>query len=286
MPDVGVVVLSMGNRPAGLDRALRSLLAQRDVSLDVLVVGNGWEPTGLPDGVRGLALPENVGVPEGRNVGAAAVEGEVLLFFDDDLQLTDDDVLARAMAAFRADPALGVLQPRAVDPDGGPTARRHVPRLRTADPERPGDVVWFWEGCSFVRRTAFDAAGGWPGHFWYGHEGIEVGWRVIDAGYRVHYAADLTVVNPPATPFRAAGHQRMNARNRVWVAKRNLPHPLLELYVLVWGVATLLRARSRESVVAALRGFADGVRQPAGERRPISWRSAWRMTRLGRPPIV
>jgi len=284
--DVGVVVLSMGNRPAELGRALRSVLRQRAVSSDVLVVGNGWEPTGLPDGVRGLALADNVGIPEGRNIGARAVEGEVLLFLDDDLELTDETMVRDVVSRFRADASLGILQPRAVDPTDGGTARRHVPRLRTAEPTRPGDVAWFWEGCSFIRRTVFDAAGGWAGRFWYGHEGIELAWRAIDAGYRVHYAADLTVVNPPAEPFRAPEHQFTNARNRVWVARRNLPHGLLETYLAVWVTATLVRARSRARVQAALRGFAAGLREPAGERRPISWRAAWRMTRLGRPPVV
>src|SRR5581483_7159113 len=139
MTSVGAVVLSMGNRPAELDRALRSLLAQDGVDLEVLVVGNGWTPTGLPDGVRSIALPSNVGVPEGRNIGAAEVTGDVLLFFDDDLELRDRDVVARAVEEFDRDPRLAVLQPRAVAPDGSSSGRRHVPRLRTSDPERPGD---------------------------------------------------------------------------------------------------------------------------------------------------
>ena len=62
-------MLTMGNRPDDLDRGLRSLLAQRDVELDVVVVGNGWQPTGLPDGVKAHGLPENVGIPAGRNAG-------------------------------------------------------------------------------------------------------------------------------------------------------------------------------------------------------------------------
>jgi GT2 family glycosyltransferase len=284
--DVGVVVLSMGDRPAELDRALASLLRQRGVTLDVVVVGNGWAPSGLPPGVRGIALPTNVGVPEGRNIGARDVQGDLLLFFDDDLELVDDALVHEVVARFRTDPTLGVLQPRAVDPGGGATARRHVPRLRTADPERSGDVVWFWEGCSFIRRQVFDAAGGWAGEFWYGHEGIELAWRAIDAGYRVHYAADLTVLNPPAAPFRGPHQQFTDARNRVWVARRNLPHGLLEAYLLVWVTATLLRARSRRRLSSAIRGFVAGVREPAGDRRPIRWRSAWRMTRLGRPPVI
>jgi GT2 family glycosyltransferase len=286
MTSVGAVVLSMGDRPDALARGLRSLLSQQGVELDVVVVGNGWNPSGLPEGVRSVAVPENVGVPAGRNIGAEAAHGDVLLFFDDDLEFEGDDVVKRAVAAFDADPALAVLQPRSVDPTGNPTARRHVPRLRAADPMRSGDVVWFWEGCSFVRRTAFDAAGGWAGAFRYGHEGIELAWRVIDAGGRVHYAAELAVRNPPAAPFRRPEHQYFNARNRVWVARRNLPHPLLELYVLVWMLATFARARTRSAMTAAGSGFLAGVREPAGERRPISWRAAARMTRLGRPPIV
>lgn len=285
MTSVGAVVLSMGNRPAELDRALQSLLGQRDVDLDVLVVGNGWEPSGLPSAVRSLALAENVGVPAGRNVGAAEVRGDVLLFFDDDLEFVGDDAVSRAVAMFDADPTLGVVQARSVGTDGV-TARRHVPRLRVADPERSGDVVWFWEGCSFVRRTAFEAAGEWAAQFRYGHEGIELAWRVIDAGGRVHYAADVAVRNPPAVPFRAPEHRYFDARNRVWVARRNLPLPLAVCYVAVWAVLTLVRARSVAAVAAAMRGFRDGMRLPAGARRPISWRSAGRMTRLGRPPIV
>jgi len=282
----GCIVLTRGDRPEALAAALASLQRQEGVELDIVVVGNGWEPVGLPAGVRSVALPENVGVPAGRNVGAEAVHGDVLLFFDDDLEFVGDDVIERAVAAFDADEALSVLQPRSVDPTGDPTARRHVPRLRTADPMRSGDVVWFWEGCSFVRRTAFEAAGGWAGEFRYGHEGIELAWRVIDAGGRVHYDAELAVRNPPAAPFRRPEHQYFNARNRVWVARRNLPHPLLELYVLVWMLATFARARSGSAIAAAGKGFVAGMREPAGDRRPISWRAAARMTRLGRPPIV
>jgi GT2 family glycosyltransferase len=286
MTSVGCVVLSQGTRPAELSAALASVLAQRDVEVDVVVVGNGWVPKGLPSGVRSVALPDNVGIPAGRNVGAAETGGDVLLFLDDDAELVGDRLLTRAVAAFDDDPRLGVVQLRALDPAGAPTSRRHVPRLRAADPARAGDVAWFWEGASLIRRSAFDDAGGWPGSFFYGHEGIEVAWRVVDAGYRVHYAAELEVLNPEAAPFRGERHRYLDARNRVWVAKRNLPAPLVVGYLAVWGTATLLRARSSRDLRAACRGFADGVRLSGGERRPIRWRTAWRLTTLGRPPVV
>jgi GT2 family glycosyltransferase len=286
MTSVGCVVLSQGTRPEGLQAALRSVLDQRDVEVDCVVVGNGWSPAGLPGEVRSVVLEDNVGIPQGRNLGAAAVRGDVLLFLDDDAALVGGDLLARAVAQFDADPRLGVLQPRAVDPAGSPTARRHVPRLRAGDALRSGDVAWFWEGGSMIRRSGFEEIGGWPGDFFYGHEGIEVAWRLVDAGYRIRYDADLCVLNPASDPFRGADHQYMNARNRVWVARRNLPAPLLAGYLGVWGTATVVRARSGADLRAIGRGFRDGARRPCGLRRPISWRAAWRLTRLGRPPVV
>jgi hypothetical protein len=79
---------------------------------------------------------------------------------------------------------------------------------------------------------------------------------------------------------------RYNARNRVWLARRNLPWPLALAYLAVWVAVTVLRERRPAALKPWFRGFAEGVREPAGPRRPISWRAAWRMTRLGRPPII
>jgi len=280
------VVLSQGNRPNELDVTLRAVLAQRDVDVDVLVVGNGWEPTGLPEAVRSLSLADNVGVPEGRNIGARAVTGDVLFFLDDDAVLVGVDVLAQAAAMFAQQPDLGVVQARSVDASGGATAQRHVPRLGGRDPARSGDVAWFWEGCSFIRRTAFEAVGEWPGDFFYGHEGIELAWRIVDAGYRIHYAAHLEVTNPPVAPFRGTGHRRLDGRNRVWVARRNLPAVLGVLYIATWFCASIARAGSNTGRREVVAGFGEGIRAAAGERRPIAWRTCLRLTRLGRPPIV
>ncbi|MBK0296578.1 hypothetical protein IAE22_31725, partial [Bacillus sp. S34] len=44
-PRVAVVSLSQGTRPDDLRRGLESVLAQQDVELDVVCVGNGWAVT-------------------------------------------------------------------------------------------------------------------------------------------------------------------------------------------------------------------------------------------------
>ena len=97
--------------------------------------------------------------------------------------------------------------------------------MRSADRFRPSPAFSVWEGAVVARRRAFDAAGGWPAPFFYAHEGIELAWRVWDAGYTVWYAGDLAVAHPVTATTRHRDFYRLNARNRVWLARRNLPWP-------------------------------------------------------------
>ena len=285
-PSYATVVLTQGRRPAELRRGLDSLLAQRDVDLDVVVVGNGWAPTGLPDGVKALGLPSNVGIPAGRNAGVDEVSGELLFFLDDDAELAAPDILARIGALFAADPLLGLLQPRVVDPAGRPAPRRWTPRLRVGDPARSGPAMNVWEGAVAVRRDVFERAGRWPGRFFYAHEGIELAWRVWDAGARVWYAGDVVVHHPAVAQTRHAYYYRLNARNRVWLALRNLPAPLVPVYLAVWVLLTVARERSPSALRTWLAGFREGLREPYGTRRPLRWSTVARMTLAGRPPVV
>jgi GT2 family glycosyltransferase len=285
-PRFGVVVLTQGKRPDALGRAIQSLQAQQGVETDIVVVGNGWEPSGLPLTVKALALPANVGIPAGRNAGVPLVSGELLFFLDDDACLPGVDVLQRMAVRFAADPALGLIQPRVVDPDGRPPPRRWTPRVRVGDPARSSPAMSVWEGAVAIRREVFGRTGGWPEPFWYAHEGIELAWRVWDAGFHVRYDGAIAVHHPVIEPTRHPEFYRYQARNRVWLAWRNLPVAVGVLYVLAWLVVGGLRLRSKEAVVETARGYWLGLTQACGQRQPMSWRTVWRMARAGRPPLI
>jgi GT2 family glycosyltransferase len=284
---VGVVVLTQGRRPADLSAALRSVLSQECVRTDVVVVGNGWSPQDLPPGVRALALPENVGIPAGRNAGVPEVDGQLILFLDDDAVLPRPDLLDEIARRFAVHPHLGLLQPR-VDPSGpGQAPRRWTPRMRAGDRFRPGPVFSVWEGAVVARRPAFEAAGGWPAPFFYAHEGIELAWRIWDAGYTVWYAGDLAAAHPVTATTRHRDFYRLNARNRIWLARRNLPWPFAVAYVAGWtGVQLLRSVRSLGTLAPWFRGWWEGWRTSAGSRTPLRWSTIARMTRYGRPPVI
>lgn len=282
----GVVILTMGQRPQELRQAIDSVLQQRGVTCDVVVVGNGWNPVHLPEGVRGVGLDENIGIPAGRNAGVSHVTGDLLFFLDDDAWLPDPHFLAEIERRFALQPELGLVQPRVVDPSGIAAPGRWVPRLRVGDPKTPGPATALWEGAVAIRRALFERIGGWPEPFFYAHEGIELVWRVWDSGYLPWYAGDLTVHHPVIDPARHEVYYRLNARNRVWLARRNLPMILAPAYVGTWIGITLARHPNKQARKAWFAGLREGLRVNPGGRRRMQWKTVLAMTRAGRPPII
>ncbi|WP_043627558.1 glycosyltransferase family 2 protein [Nonomuraea candida] len=287
---VDVVVLTMNDRPEAFPRAMASVLAQRDVDLRVVIVGNGVEPDHVPAGVRTVTLPVNEGIPQGRNVGADALggqdAGEFVFFFDNDAVLSAPDTLARLVAEARRHPEAAYVQPRIADPRTGVTLRRWVPRLRAGDATRPGTITVMAEGVVLVRRHDYERVGGWPGHFFLFHEGIDLSWKLWDLGRTGWYAPNIVIHHPATDPARHAAYYRLVARNRVWLAYRRLPAPLIPLYLITWTLLSVARIRSRANLAVWFAGLREGLKGGHGGRRPMSWRTVLRLTRAGRPPIV
>lgn len=255
--------------------------------MDVVVVHNAGPDEPAPEvGAATLVRPgRNLGIPAGRNAGVRALAGaDLVLFLDDDAVLVGDDLLATVAARFRTDPRLGVVTMRLVDPVTGRTERRHVPRLRVGDPTRSSWVTTFLGGACVVRVDAYRAVGGLPEDFVYAHEETSLAWRLLDRGYRIWYAGDLCIAHPAAAPARHEAYHYRTARNRVLLARKHLPALLGVIYVVLWAVLGTVRDRS--ALGASARGFLDGLRHQPVERRPISWRTVWTMTRLGRPPLL
>jgi GT2 family glycosyltransferase len=286
LPRVSAVLLTMGDRPDALARAVAVIRAQRDVQVDIVVVGNGCDVPDLPADVRVVVLPENVGIPAGRNRGWEASTGELVAFLDDDGWLEGEHALGTVAELFAADDRLGIVSLRIADPEGGGTSRRHVPRLRASDPLRGGEVTTFLGGACVVRRAVLDECGGLPDEFFYAHEETDLAWRALDGGWSIRYEPHAVLLHPVTSPARHAMFYRFNARNRVWLARRRLPWPLVPAYTGTWLVLTVLRTRDREGRRVWWRGFREGWRTDAGERAPMSWRTVARMTRLGRPPVI
>ncbi|MGW3288010.1 glycosyltransferase family 2 protein [Streptomyces sp. NPDC001002] len=292
---IAVAVVTMGNRPAEVDALLESVAKQDLAPARIVIVGNGCP---LPDYATRLALPgevtqleldENLGCPGGRNIALRTLREfddiDYVVELDDDGQLVEVDVLRRVRDFFDAEPRLGIVGFRIAD-EHGVTQRRHVPRVGNADPMRGGYVTSFLGGGHALRTAMIDEIGDWPAAFFFAHEETDLAWRAADAGWRIRYAPELLLRHPRTSPARHAIYYRVTARNRVWLVRRRLPLPLIPVHLGIWTLLTLVRTRSGPGLRAWFGGFMEGLREPAGERRPMRWRTVWRLSRLGRPPVI
>ncbi|WP_328596376.1 glycosyltransferase family 2 protein [Streptomyces apricus] len=294
-PRIAVAVVTMGTRPQEVDALLASV-AKQDVAPErIVIVGNGSplpefaERLGLPGEVTTIEVDENLGCPGGRNVALRRLrefgDVDVVVELDDDGLLVDPDVLRTVRDLYAAEPRLGIVGFRIAD-ENGETQRRHVPRLGAKDPMRGGEVTCFLGGGHALSMEMLEQTGDWPAEFFFAHEETDLAWRAADAGWTIRYEPQLLLQHPKTSPARHAIYHRVTARNRVWLVRRRLPLPLIPVHLAVWTALTLLRTRSAGGLKAWFGGFVEGLRAPAGERRPMRWRTVWRLTRLGRPPVV
>lgn len=286
------VILTMGDRPDGLDRALASIPAGDGT---IYIVDNSEDSetadpsTGSPSEHESrttvwLHPGENLGVPGGRELAAARSRADVVIFLDDDAALLDADVEQRLEAAFREKPRLAVVTFRLRD-EFGETSRRHIPRVGRRGATSPGPVAYFLGGACAIRTAAYDEAGGYWSSLHYSHEELDLSWRLADKGWGVSYDPEIEVWHPRTPISRHARGWWLTGRNRVMVARRNLPAPVLVVHTLAWAVIGGVRATSDGQLTAYWSGWLTGWKQEV-PRNPVSWGALLRITRAGRVPIV
>lgn len=210
---VTVVVLHYGDRKL-TQRCVES------VGGPVFVVDNQGD---WPD--ADLRPEQNLGFAAGCNAAAAATSEDLLVFLNNDAVLPDN--WAELLEPF-ADPKVGVVGCRIVDPDGVLqhagvrmfydwrdvlTAENRV----TESPEGPVDVVT--GACMAVRRDCFTDVGGFDEGFWNGYEDVDFCLSARTRGWKVWYTPTVTVehVGAASGPERwARVHENVSLLQRKW----------------------------------------------------------------------
>lgn len=216
-PRVSVVIPAY-NRPAGLRRAVESVLAQTAPDLEVVIADDASGPDteavgrGFADPrVRYLRQPANVGIARNWGAGLAAARGEfVALLMDDDGY--DPPFLADRLAALDRHPeaVMALSRHEQVFPDG----RRQSAPLPADGPTIlcGTDLLAFllfrpwWIGSVLFRRGPLLAV--WPAAERYG--------LVVDSGAALHLAVrpGATAVYLPAVSFWMTVHPQQTSHTR------------------------------------------------------------------------
>jgi GT2 family glycosyltransferase len=140
--------------------------------------------------VRVLSTPTNSGgAAAPRNIGWRAAKAPIVAFIDDDC-LPAAGWLESGLAMMRADPDLGVIQGRVVPPSDYDVTH---PGPWDVWRKVEGETPWFEGSNLFYRRAALEDAGGFNEEFGIWGEDSDLGWKVVERGWKRGFAASATV---------------------------------------------------------------------------------------------
>lgn len=242
--------------------------------------------------VEVVRAERNGGFSAGCNLGAATGTAPYLLFLNPDARL-DAGSLEALVAVLDRDPSTGLVGPRILDEDRSLAfSLRRFPRRRSTfaqalflhrllpraawtdelvrDPapyERPGTAEWLSGACLLVRRTAYEAVGGFDDGFFLYCEDTDLCRRLWLAGHRVRYEPAAVARHVGGASSGPGETQAVAARSRVRYARKH-SGPLgarVEAAGVALGEATHVAAALARP--AARRGHAAALRAVVGEAR-------------------
>jgi O-antigen biosynthesis protein len=192
-----------------------------------------------PQRIQVILNDKNLGYAANNNLGAKAAQGDVLVFFNNDLVLTEGwfEPMARALASsadigvvgnVQLQPATGLIDHAGIIFNLSGLPEHH---LRARRPEAARGVGAFHRGasaaCWMVRRSVFLEAGGFDERYRNGGEDVDLCLRLTDRGLR-HWVSYESRVwhHVSSSPGR---HEREQAN--------------LALFLSRWGSRTALWGR-------------------------------------------
>lgn len=196
-PPLLSIVISTKNRLPRLKTMLASLREQTYPSPEIIIIDDGSEPPLPPFEASRLARNEtSLGMCAARNRGFDLARGKYVVVLDDDTVLPDPTLLARAVEVAEQWPRLGAIAFRQLTAEGKP----HY--LQPALGEKLCFASHFFGYGFLVSREAIKSVGPFYAAFGYYHEEIELGFRLLDAGYAILYDPSLGVIHYEETANR------------------------------------------------------------------------------------
>jgi glycosyltransferase involved in cell wall biosynthesis len=176
------VIIPVFNGEATIARAIQSALDQRfDGGFEVIVVNDGSTDgtaailESFGDRIRVVVQQENRGLAAARNAGVRASRGKYLAFLDADDEWRADK-LAKTVAALEENPECGLAYSDVwlFNPGGKLIAQSQIPDECARAPSFDDLLARWWHvvpSAVVMRRTIFDATGGFSEEFRAGHGG-------------------------------------------------------------------------------------------------------------------
>lgn len=298
MKSISVCILSH-NRIHDLHWVIDSVLAQDYPPLEILVVDNGSDSRLLHSieakypTVKLIPLPQNIGVAA-RTIGIQQAQGDLIVTLDDDVALADADALRTIALEFHRNPNTACLTFSILNPVCYTESKTDWGHPKPFDLASRTEFVssWFAEGASAFRRSVFSQVESYWSALYFGMEGPELTFRLLEAGKEIRYIPTVRVVHRRSetgrTPER---HYFHHTRSLILLASRNIPGKYIPAFLtprLIFMGILAIRSGAFSSWFSGLRA---GIRESFSfrtNRNPISQQTWTHYQKLRRdaPPVT
>ena len=231
----------------------------------------------------------NGGFAKGYNDALKQVDADVYCLLNSDVEVTPN-WLTPVMEIFRDNPEAAIVQPKILDllkPDhfeyagaaggfldmlGYPFCRGRIFQSLEQDRGQYNDnieIFWATGACMFIRKSVFDALGGFDEDYFAHQEEVDLCWRAHNRGYKVFYVGTSEVFHLGGSTLSNMNPKKtyLNFRNSLFSITKNLPRKkaliIILARLLLDGIAALrfiLQGKGRHCL-AILRAHLSYYRQ-------------------------
>ncbi len=192
------IVIPVHKPGIAFEACLSSLSQLRPPPDEILVVADGDPVSGKQAEAAGMSVivtSEQAGPARARNLGARRAVGDILFFVDADVTVPPD-AISRLNRCFVNDPDLaamiGSYDDQPVDPGFVSQYRNLYHHYIHQQAEETAST--FWGACGAIRRDIFLEVEGFDEHYSRPSiEDIELGYRLVQKGYRIRLDKGLQV---------------------------------------------------------------------------------------------
>ncbi len=251
MPTVAVVILNWNGRKFLADFLPSVVRYSAGQGVSVVLADNAstddsvaFTKANFPS-VKIIPLDVNYGYAGGYNHALKQLDDDYFVLLNSDIEVTPNWI-EPIVQMMEGNVSIGAVQPKLrayhnkqyfeyagaaggfIDYLGYPFCRGRI--FDTVEEDKgqynqSSKIFWATGACLFVRRSAFESAGGLDADFFAHMEEIDLCWRMQNLGYEVWYCADSLVyhVGGGSLPYGNARKTFLNFRNNLFMLFKNLP---------------------------------------------------------------
>jgi GT2 family glycosyltransferase len=285
MKPLSIVIITY-NRPDCLLRLVQNIAAQEQANLlleSVIIIDNAStnDYSESIDFFNGSSLPfryikstENLGVARGRNEAIQLANAPIIVTIDDDAEFKTTDALIQINKLFATPYAtqnnIGVFCFQVFYENGEmqTTAFPHKKTKKYIHKEQ--FLTSYYIGCGHaILKKAYNEAGLYPTDFFYGMEEYDLGYRILDKGYKIAYSNQVSITHFESPLGRTPPAEKLMMMwiNKSKVTYRYLPFQYFLSTTIMWSFQFLIKSGLKLGLW--LKGWKTVFGLPNKEKRTV-----------------